>query len=192
MENIRSYNELISKIDQKARAYLLLYKEGSELSECALKNLAGAEPETGNNFTWYAANVAAVRDIHEKYGITSAPALLIFENGNFINAVKGCQDSSYYKSLAENAVYQAKMKASGKTQKTVRVYSTPTCTWCNTLKSFLRKNGVPFTDIDVSRDEKAAADMVRRSGQQGVPQTEINGQIVVGFNQPRLKELLEI
>jgi glutaredoxin-like YruB-family protein len=72
------------------------------------------------------------------------------------------------------------------------VYSTPTCSWCNTLKTWLRKNNIPFTDVDVSRDQRAAEELTRRTGQQGVPQTEINGQIVVGFNQPRLKELLEL
>jgi len=46
--------------------------------------------------------------------------------------------------------------------------------------------------VDVSREQNAAEVLVRRSGQQGVPQTDINGQIVVGFNQQRLKELLEI
>ncbi|MBA4410258.1 MAG: NrdH-redoxin [Odoribacter sp.] len=74
----------------------------------------------------------------------------------------------------------------------VTVYSTPTCSWCNTLKSWLKQNNISFRDVDVSRDEKAAQDLVRRSGQQGVPQTEINGQIVVGFDQQRLKQLLEI
>ncbi len=46
--------------------------------------------------------------------------------------------------------------------------------------------------MDISRDEKAAQNLVRRSGQQGVPQTDINGRIVVGFDQAKLDELLEI
>jgi glutaredoxin-like YruB-family protein len=92
----------------------------------------------------------------------------------------------------ESTIYQAKAKAEGKTIKQVTVYSTPTCSWCNTLKTWLRKNNIPFTDVDVSRDQRAAEELTRRTGQQGVPQTEINGQIVVGFNQPRLKELLEL
>ncbi|GAB4457772.1 MAG: hypothetical protein Fur0028_12200 [Bacteroidales bacterium] len=56
----------------------------------------------------------------------------------------------------------------------------------------MRKNGIPFSDIDVSRDQHAAQELVQRTGQQGVPQTEINGQWVIGFDQKRLKELLEI
>jgi len=74
----------------------------------------------------------------------------------------------------------------------VTVYTTPTCSWCNALKSWLRKNRIAFREVDVSRDERMAQELVRKSGQMGVPQTEIDGQIVVGFNQARLKELLGI
>jgi glutaredoxin len=56
----------------------------------------------------------------------------------------------------------------------------------------LRKNRVPFTDVDVSRDPNAAEELVRRTGQQGVPQTDIDGEIVVGFDKKRINELLEI
>jgi glutaredoxin len=50
--------------------------------------------------------------------------------------------------------------------------------------------GVRYSDIDVSRDQKIAEDLVKRSGQQGVPQTDINGQIIVGFDQKRIDTLL--
>ena len=53
-------------------------------------------------------------------------------------------------------------------------------------------NGITFTDIDVSRDEHAARMMVQRSGQQGVPQTDINGEIIVGFDKNRINKLLNI
>jgi glutaredoxin-like YruB-family protein len=76
--------------------------------------------------------------------------------------------------------------------KNVTVYTTPTCSWCHTLKAYLQKNSIPFTDVDVSRDYRAAGELFLRTGQQGVPQTDIDGQIVIGFNQPRLNELLEI
>ncbi|MBU2554283.1 MAG: NrdH-redoxin, partial [Bacteroidetes bacterium] len=71
-------------------------------------------------------------------------------------------------------------------------YSTPSCSWCNTLKTHLKKNGIRFTDIDVSRDQKAAEAMVHRSGQQGVPQTDINGEMIVGFDKARINTLLGI
>ena len=192
MKNIGSYHELQDISKTGFRTFLLLTKPGSEQCDCAQSKLEGLETGEGKNMELLVADVSKVRDIHEKYGINSVPSLLIFEKGEFTNVVKGCQSAEFYKSLLDNANAQASRAASGRKQKRVRVYSTPTCSWCNTLKGFLRKHGIPFTDIDVSRDYQAATEMMRRSGQQGVPQTEIDGQIVVGFNQKRLQELLEI
>jgi glutaredoxin len=59
-------------------------------------------------------------------------------------------------------------------------------------KAYFRDKGVKFTDIDVSRDQAAARDMVRRSGQMGVPVIDIGGKIVVGFNKPQINSLLGI
>lgn len=192
MQSIVSFNDFQDKKEGVARTFLLLYKAGSEVSECALESLTGVEKIENDEFRVMYADVNTVRDIHGHYGITSVPALLLFENGEFVNVIKGCQGEDYYRAIAENAVYSAQTNADDKPSKSVRVYTTPTCSWCNTLKAFLRKNGVNYTEIDVSRDESAAKEMVKMSGQQGVPQTEINGQIIVGFNQARLKELLEI
>lgn len=72
----------------------------------------------------------------------------------------------------------------------VIVYTTPTCGYCQQLKTYLRQRGVPFTEHDVSREPQAAAEMVRLSGQQGVPVTSIDGQVVVGFNRPAIDRLL--
>lgn len=74
----------------------------------------------------------------------------------------------------------------------VIVYSTPTCPWCDKLKEWLKQNKINFQDIDVARNEKAAQEMVKKSGQMGVPVTEIDNKIVVGFDVKKLKELLKI
>lgn len=79
-----------------------------------------------------------------------------------------------------------------KSQPKVVVFSTPTCSYCNMAKAYFREKGIKFTDIDVSRDQAAARDMVRRSGQMGVPVIEIGGKIVVGFNRPQVNALLGI
>ncbi len=77
-----------------------------------------------------------------------------------------------------------------KPQPRVIVFSTPTCTYCNAAKRYFREKGIKFNDVDVSRDPSAARDMVRRSGQQGVPVIDIGGRIVVGFNRPVIDQLL--
>ncbi len=84
------------------------------------------------------------------------------------------------------------MPGSSKPQPKVIVFSTPTCTYCNAAKRYFRQKGIQYKDVDVSRDPAAARDMVRRSGQQGVPVIDIGGKIVVGFNQPKINQLLGI
>lgn len=69
----------------------------------------------------------------------------------------------------------------------IKVYSTPTCPWCHKLKDFLKEKNIEFIDIDVSADQKAAEEMIQKSGQMGVPQIEINGKIIVGFDQQAIE-----
>jgi glutaredoxin 3 len=79
-----------------------------------------------------------------------------------------------------------------KPQPRVIVFSTPTCSFCNMAKKYFREKGIKFKDVDVSRDAIAARDMVRRSGQQGVPVIDIGGKIVVGFDRPKIDRYLGI
>ncbi len=188
---VKSHTELVQKIKDLENSYLLLYKSGTDKSDCAYQNLLKAA-EKVKDTNVFIADVSQVRDIHPVYNITSAPSLLEFNKTNYVNVIKGCQDDNYYAALFENAVYVAQAKKEGKKIPSVTVYSTPTCSWCNTLKAYLRKNNIRFRDVDVSKDQKAAEAMVKRSGQQGVPQTDINGEIIVGFDKARINQLLDI
>ena len=75
---------------------------------------------------------------------------------------------------------------------TVKVYSTPWCAYCKKAKEYFAAHNVVFTESDVSTDEKARDEMISKSGQLGVPVIDIDGKIVVGFDQDRLAELLQI
>ena len=75
---------------------------------------------------------------------------------------------------------------------TVTVYSTPTCSWCQIAKDHLQSSGISFEDIDVSADMNLAREMVEKSGQNGVPVIDIDGEIVVGFDRARIDALLGI
>jgi glutaredoxin-like YruB-family protein len=191
MVEIHSYSELENSIKDKEKAYLLLFKKGAEQSDCAFQNITEGSENTKGIGLFY-ADVNTTRDIHPRFKITTAPALLEFGKGVFKNLIKGCNDSKYYKALFEDAIYFAETKNNEKPQKRVTVYSTPTCSWCNTLKSYLKLHKVRYADIDISRDQRAADELVKRSGQMGVPQTDINGEIIVGFNKARINELLNI
>lgn len=74
----------------------------------------------------------------------------------------------------------------------IKVYSTPTCTYCVTLKKFLTEKGIQFEAVDVSQSENDLKEMVEKSGQMGVPVIDIDGQVVVGFNRNKIMELLNI
>jgi len=74
----------------------------------------------------------------------------------------------------------------------VKLYSTPTCAYCKTLKEYLKKNGKEFEDIDVSKDEKKLQEMIKNSGQMGVPVLDIDGDIVTGFDKVKIDKLLNI
>ncbi|MGK7393219.1 MAG: glutaredoxin domain-containing protein [Candidatus Cyclobacteriaceae bacterium M3_2C_046] len=188
---IESYQELQEKINQQERSFLVLYKSSSDLSLCAMKNVESAA-HLVNDIHLYAADVSQVKDIHSHYQVTSVPTLLSFENGSFKNLYKGCNHQEFYKSLFENATFYVSGSGEDKKTKSVTVYSTPTCSFCNSLKSYLRKKGIRFRDVDISRDSGMAQELVSRTGQTGVPQTDIDGQMVVGFDRIKINQLLDI
>ncbi len=74
----------------------------------------------------------------------------------------------------------------------VIVFSTPTCAWCRKVKDYLKQNGQNFKEIDVSKDLAAQRDMIRKTGQQGVPQLWINNVAVVGFDRDKIDRLLSL
>jgi len=74
--------------------------------------------------------------------------------------------------------------------KQVKVYSTHTCPYCKATKQFLKDSGIEFEDIDVSVDQKAAEEMIQKSGQMGVPVLDIEGQIIVGFDKETISKAL--
>ena len=65
---------------------------------------------------------------------------------------------------------------------TIKIYTTKTCPWCVKAKQFLKKNKIKYTEKDVSSNQKAAQEMMKKSGQMGVPVLDINGKIIVGFD----------
>jgi len=76
--------------------------------------------------------------------------------------------------------------------KKVIVYSTPTCPYCVVAKEFLKDNNIEFEAKDVAVDEAARKEMLEKTGQMGVPVVDIDGEIIIGFNEGRIRELLDI
>ncbi len=76
--------------------------------------------------------------------------------------------------------------------KKVIVYSTSTCPWCIRVKQFLGENSIPFDSYDVGTDQVRVDEMVKKSGQMGVPVLDIGGEIIVGFDKEKIKQALGI
>jgi len=74
--------------------------------------------------------------------------------------------------------------------KSVKIYSTPTCPWCIRAKQYLRENNIEFEELDVAIDQQAGEEMIKKSGQMGVPVLDIDGQIITGFDKERIKMAL--
>ena len=72
----------------------------------------------------------------------------------------------------------------------VKIYTTPSCTYCRQAKEFFKEEGIKYEEIDVTKSQAAAKEMIEKSGQRGVPVIDINGKIIVGFNQDELEEAL--
>ncbi|HEY56750.1 MAG TPA: glutaredoxin family protein [Dehalococcoidia bacterium] len=74
--------------------------------------------------------------------------------------------------------------------KQVIIYSTPTCPYCKRAKDYLSRQGINYTEYNVALDRKAAKEMVKRTGQLGVPVVLIDDEVIVGFHQAQIDKLL--
>lgn len=140
----------------------------------------------------YVVDVEKVKGIHKAYNVSYVPTVLAIKDGEEDRRIKGVESAAFYAVQLGGA---APSHIAGPTKKKalrVTVYTSPGCPPCGLVKTYLRNNGISFRAIDISRDEHAARDIVRRSGQQAVPQIDINGRIVVGFDRNKLAALLGI
>ena len=78
------------------------------------------------------------------------------------------------------------------TKAQVTIYSTPTCHFCHAAKEFFTANNVVFTDYNVGSDLEKRKEMIEKSGQMGVPVITVGKDLIVGFDEPKLRELLAI
>lgn len=77
-------------------------------------------------------------------------------------------------------------------QPKVIVFSTPTCSFCTAAKRYFKERNIKFTDVDVSKNREAALDMVKKTGQMGVPVILINNRPIVGFDKPKIMQMLNL
>ena len=76
--------------------------------------------------------------------------------------------------------------------KNVAIYTTPVCVYCKKSKDFFEKNNIKYTEYDVLKDIARRDEMIKRSGQMGVPVIDIEGQLIVGYDERKFRQLLDI
>ncbi|MBI2052767.1 MAG: glutathione S-transferase N-terminal domain-containing protein [Candidatus Ryanbacteria bacterium] len=76
--------------------------------------------------------------------------------------------------------------------KKVEIYTTPACVYCKKAKEFFSKHGITYTEYNVLENSARADEMIHKSGQMGVPVIAVDGKLIIGYDERRLKELLDL
>lgn len=75
---------------------------------------------------------------------------------------------------------------------TVKVYSTPSCPFCVKTKEFLKQHNIEYVDLNVAENEELRNEMIEKSDQMSVPVTDIDGEIIIGFDEKKLRKTLKM
>lgn len=162
----------------------------SDAAERALKELKEFAQEY-EDVPVFVLDVQRVKGAHKEFGVQRVPTVVAVEQGDVTRSVEGVQSARFYGLHFAGGRPTSGADRTSQIQHVV-VYSGPGCPACGQLKSYLRRHGVAYREVDISRDQRAAEKIVRRSGRMAVPQTDINGRLVVGFDRARLNNLLGI
>ncbi len=181
------------KVKKKNKNFFMLFFYG-DFSSAAKRSLSEIKEFSKENkqVPVYIIDVQKVSGIHKQFGVKNVPTVLAIQNGKVTRKIEGVENSKYY-SYAISGIHSSRQKKGKKTGSLrVIVYVGPGCPACGTAKNYLKRQGVPFREVDISRDQYAAERLARRSGQMAVPQIDINGHLVVGFNKAKIDRLLSL
>ncbi len=167
---------------------IIFYKSSSDKSVTALDRLKKASAQI-KNIAVGVVNVENTKDIHGTLNVKTVPTVLTIKQKRVAKKIEGVQSEETYKILLSNA---PRKLADGTEAPPLRisVYTTQVCPHCTTVKNHLKRKGVPYREIDVSKNQNAAQELQRKTGQTGVPQTDINGTWVLGADLAKLDRLI--
>ncbi|MFP4027908.1 MAG: glutaredoxin domain-containing protein [Candidatus Brocadiia bacterium] len=184
----------LDSIKQDGEDFFLLAFVG-EFSDAAQRAIDELKTFAGNyeDIPVYAVDVGKVKGLHKQFDVERVPTVLAIEDGEIKKSIEGVQSARFYGLHFGGAAPSAVAgRSDEKKPLRVTVYSGPGCPACGTLKTYLREHDISYREIDISRNQKAAQQIARRSGKMAVPQTDINGHLVVGFDRAKLNRLLGI
>ena len=168
---------------------LMFYADFSSNARRALAEMENFSKENRETPV-YVIDVGKVKGVHKQFEVDSIPTVLSFREGKISRRIEGVESARFYSRVFSGAG-SLPHKSGGKTpSRRVVVYSGPGCPACGTAKAYLRRRGINFRTVDIARDQRAAERLVRRSGRMAVPQIDIDGHLVVGFDQAKIDRLL--
>lgn len=193
---IQNYQQLVTESDHLKGPLVIGFF--GDFSQGAKETLPAFKAFCEKHPRWpaYLVDVGRVRDVHGRFQVAQVPAVILVENGVVRKRLVGSATSAAYEAAfvtgeAPSAPRPAPASdKAARPARSVTVFSTQSCPWCVRVKNYLRQNGINFKEVDVGRDPQAARELVRRTGQTGVPQLDINGSYVVGFDKAKIDRLL--
>lgn len=184
-------HEHFGKVQEKDKEFLILvfYANFSSSAKRALSEIEQFSKED-KQVPIYIIDVERVKGIHKQFGVENVPTVLALQKGKVTQQVEGVESAKFYAHIF-SGIYSSRFKTGKKAvSHRVIVYSGSGCPVCATAKAYLRRRGISFRDIDISHDQHAAERLVRRSGQMAVPQIDIDGHLIVGFNKAKIDMIL--
>jgi len=181
----------LQEVQKKYRDFLILvfYADFSSNAKRALAELEDFSKEN-KEAPVYVIDVVKVKGAHKQFGVENVPTVIALEKERITRRIEGVESAQFYARILSGAAASERKKGEKAISHRVIVYSNSGCPACGTAKAYLRRRGVRFRDINIGRDQPAAERLVRRSGQMAVPQIDIDGHLVVGFDQAKIDRLL--
>ena len=184
--------EHLKQVQKENNEFLVLafYGVFSSAAKRALDELEQFA-EDNEKIPVYVIDVGKIKGAHKQFGVKNVPTVLALEKGKVSRRIEGVESARFYTRIfcgGDSSPHKSDKK---RVSHRVVVYSGPGCPACGTAKAYLRKRGVNFRTIDIASDQRAAEKLVKRSGQMAVPQIDIDGHLVVGFDQAKIDRLLK-
>ena len=160
----------LQEVQKKHREFLILvfYAKFSSSAKHALAELENFSKEN-KEAPVYIIDVEKIKGIHKQFGVENVPTVLALEKEKITRQIEGVESTQFYARILSGAAPSLRKKGEKAVSRRVIVYSGSGCPACATAKSYLRRRGVSFRDIDISHDQHAAERLVQRSGQMAVP-----------------------
>lgn len=189
IQHEQELEQILASDNEVLLAFLIEDNRGSASARQALEQAVHSNPD-GHA---YVIDAKTVRNAATRFGVRAVPTVLRVKQGHTVDKLVGPQSPATYAALlAPTARVRSKATDSVPKSPPVKLYVTNSCPWCRRLESYLDQHQVRYTKVNVENDPSAAQAMQRKSGQLGVPQAEIGGQMVVGFDKAKIDRLLSI